>query len=125
MGHWCSATTGLTNTDDSCPRGLVSWLQPDRTVQTTHRPVLGASTVGQSMPGSVVSSVSELLLQPFLLHSAQVRDAGLPIMPPMVPVCIDSGHGLHLFFGNRFDAGPVRLTSIVHAFNYYCRCVPG
>ena len=70
------------------------------------------------MPGSVVSSVSGLLSQPSLSHSAQAREVGLPVIPPMVPLCIDTGHGLHPFSGNRFYAGPVRLASIVHAFHY-------
>ena len=74
--------------------------------------------VGGSTPGSVPSSVSGLLSQPSLLYSTHTLDASLQVLPPMVPVCVDSGHGLHPFSGNRFDAGPVRLTSIVHAFSY-------
>ena len=36
----------------------------------------------------------------------------------MAPVCMDSDHGLHLFSVNRFDAGQVRLASIVHVLSY-------
>ena len=71
------------------------------------------------MLGSVLSSVSGPLLQPSLPHATtHAHDAGLPVLPPMVPGCVDSGHGLHPFSGNHFDAGPVCLASIVHAFNY-------
>ena len=70
------------------------------TVSTSDRPVLGVSTLSWSMPGSIASSVSGLLLHPSLLRM------------PMVPVCVDSSHVLHPFSGNRFDAGPVRLASI-------------
>ena len=73
--------------------------------------------MGRSTTGSIASSVSELLLQPSLLHSAHARDACLPVLPPMTAVCVDSGHGLHPFTENRFNAGAVRLASIVDAYS--------
>ena len=42
----------------------------------------------------------------------------MTVLSPKGSICVDSGHGLHPFFGHRFDAGPVRLVSIVQAFNY-------
>ena len=75
--------------------------------------------MGWSTPGSVASSVSGLLLTPSLPQSTHAQDAGLPGLHQIAPVCVDSGHGLHQFSVNRFDAGPVRLASIVHAFNYW------
>ena len=46
--------------------------------------------------------------------------AGLPVLPPLPPppLRIGPGHLLHPFSVNGFDAGPVRLASIAHAFNY-------
>ena len=48
-------------------------------------------------------------------RSTHALDAGLPGLHQIAPVYVDSGHGLHPFSVNRFDAGPVRLASIVHA----------
>ena len=46
------------------------------------------------------------------------------VLLPRGSVCVDVNHVAHLFFlGNHFDAGPARMASIVHAFNYgslYC-----
>ena len=50
--------------------------------------------------------------------STHALAAGLPVLPPIGPVRIDPGHELHPFSVNRFDAGPVRLALIVHAFDY-------
>ena len=100
------------------PRGLVSWLPSEQTDQPTNRPVLGASMVGGSTPGSAASSVSGLLSTPSLPRSTHAPTARLPVPPPICPVRIDPGHGLHPFFVNHFDSGPVRLALIVHAFSY-------
>ena len=73
------------------------------------------------MPGSAASSASGFLSTPSLPRSTHAPAAGLPVLPPiapMAPVRIDPGHGLHPFSVNRFDAGPVRLASIAHAFDY-------
>ena len=70
------------------------------------------------MPGSTTSTVSGLPSQPSLLHSSHALDASVPVLPPLDSVCVDVSHGLHQFSGNRFDAGPVCLASIVHACNY-------
>ena len=42
----------------------------------------------------------------------------MPILLLTGSLCIDENHVLHPFFRNRFDAGPVRLGSIMHAFSY-------
>ena len=84
----------------------------------TKRPAIGASTVGQSTPGSTNSTVSGLLLQPSLLHSSHAPDASVPVLPLKGSVCVDLSHGLHPFSGNSFDAGPVHLVFIVYVFNY-------
>ena len=41
------------------------------------------------------------------------------ILVTLYYICVDENHVLHPFFGNRLYAGPVRLASIVHAFNYW------
>ena len=97
------------------PRGLVSWLQSDQPDPSAARMVIDASMVCQSMPGSTSSTVSGMPSQQSLL---QAPDTGVTVLPPKGSICIDSSHGLHPFFWNRFDAGPVRLASFVHAFNY-------
>ena len=42
----------------------------------------------------------------------------LSVIPPVAPVWIGPGHVLHPLSVNRFNAGPVRLASIPHAFDY-------
>ena len=56
------------------PRGLVSWLQSDRPDPVATHPVLGASTVCQSTPGSA-PTVSGILSQQSL---PQTLDADIP-----------------------------------------------
>ena len=70
------------------------------------------------MPGSATSTVFDLPSQPSLLYFSHAPDACVPVLPLMDSICVDLSHGLHPFSGNRFDAGPVCLDSIVHAFNY-------
>ena len=65
LGNWCSVATGLAGALGSLPglkeipqpRGLVSWLPSEQADQLTDRPVLGASMVGGSTPGSAASCV--------------------------------------------------------------------
>ena len=92
----------------SRPRGLVSWLQSDRPDQASTQPVLGASTVCQSMPGSAPSTVSGILLHPSLPHNL---DTDEPVLLQRGSICVDWNHALHPFL-----ATSVRLASIVHAF---------
>ena len=42
----------------------------------------------------------------------------MPVLLPVLSACVYEKHVLHPFFRNRFEAGPVRLASIVHALNY-------
>ena len=71
-----------------------------------------------STPSSTASSVSGLPSTPSLPWSTHAPAAGWPVLPPVAPIRIDPGHGLYPLFVNRFVAGPVRLASIAHAFNY-------
>ena len=83
LGNWCSVTTGLACAFGSLPgleenpptswAGVLAAVQTDR---TTDRPVLGASMVGRSTPGSAASSVSGLLSEPSLPESTHAPDAG-------------------------------------------------
>ena len=97
------------------PRGLVLWLKSDQPDPATTQPVFGASTVCQSTPGSAPSTVSGILSQQSLPHNL---DTDVPVLLPRGSICVDGNHALHPFFGNHFDAGPVQLAPIVHAFNY-------
>ena len=87
--------------ENSQPR--LSWLL------TPDQPELGASTVGGSASRSDASSVTGL---PSALSLPQ---SSLPLLPL---IQIGPGHMLHPFSVNHFDAGPVCLASIAHAFNY-------
>ena len=42
----------------------------------------------------------------------------MPVFLPEDSICVVENHVLHPFFTNQFDAGPVRLASIMHTFNY-------
>ena len=74
--------------------------------------------VGGSAPGSAATSVTGLPSAPSLPRSSSAPATGLPVVPPVTPVQIGPGHVLRLFSVNCFDAGPVRMASIAHAFNY-------
>ena len=37
---------------------------------------------------------------------------------PQEVLLVDTSNSLHPFFVHRLDVGPLRLTSIAHAFNY-------
>ena len=89
-----------------CPRGLVSWLQSDRPDQTLTQPVLGASTVCQSAPGSAPSTVSGILSQQSL---PQNLDTDEPVILRRGSICVDENHVLPQCFSNHFDVGPVQL----------------
>ena len=74
------------------PRGLVSWLQSDRPDPATTQPIVCASTVCQSMPGSAPSTVSGILSQQSL---PQNSDTGVPVILPRSSICVDVNHALH------------------------------
>ena len=62
------------------------------------------------------------LLCPVSCHNSLYLspDTGVPVLLPRGYICVDVNHVLHPFYNrNRFDAGPVRLASIVHAYNYW------
>ena len=96
---------------------LVSWLQSDHPDLATTHPVISASTMCRSMLASAPSTVSGILLQQSLQRTPE--NARMPVFLPADSICVDENHVLHPFYGNQFDAGPVRLASIVHAFNYW------
>ena len=122
------------------PRGLVSRLRSDTPASSTTPPVLAASTVCHSKPGSAPSTVSDIRPQQSLLQipaSPPHTPASMPNGPavsmqasassprsrviaiiPCESSRIDDTHVLHPFFYDRFDVGPIRLTSVAHAFNY-------
>ena len=81
--------------------------------------------VGGSSPISAASSVCRLPLALSLPGSLSAPVVGLPVLPPVAPVRIGPGHVLHPFSLNHFDAGPVRLASIAHAFNYRIAVLQG
>ena len=74
--------------------------------------------MGRSTSGSATFAVPDLLSQPSLPHYSHATDTSVSVLPLMCSVCVNLSHGIHPFSGNRFDAGPVCLASIVHAFNY-------
>ena len=93
------------------PRGLVSWLPSDRTEH-----LIGASTAGRSTPGSAISTVSGLLLQPSLLHSSHAPDASVPVLPPMGSICVDYTRflAIALMLG-RFAWPPLFMPSTIES----------
>ena len=93
------------------PRCLVSWLpEPDQ-------PELGASTVDASC--STASSLTGLPSVPSLPRPPTDPDSGLPVLSLLPPPPPPPGHVLHPFSVTCFDARPVRLRSIAHAFTEY------
>ena len=102
----------------SRPRGLVSWLRLDQSDPPTTHPVLNRRQymVCRTMLVSAPSTVSGILSQPSLQQTPE--NVGVPVFLLEDSICVDEHHVLHPFFTNQFDAGPVCLASIVHAFNY-------
>ena len=76
--------------------------------------------MGGYAAGSTASGWSGLPSTSSRLQSMCAPDVRLAVLPLMIPVRIDTDHGLHPFIVNRFDAGPVQLASIAHAFIYRC-----
>ena len=71
-------------------------------------------------PGCAASRVSGFLADPSLPRSSSTPAVALSVLLPVAP-----GHVLHSFSVHCFDAGPVRLSSIAHAFFFSDRCVTG
>ena len=104
--------------------------------------VLGASTMGRTMQGSPSIAVLPPGEGAVLSESASVRSAQLfsesrsgqsegsgmdvssaavssaVVSFPQRVLLVDATSNLHPFFTHRLDAGPIRLTTIAHAFNY-------
>ena len=119
MGSACPVAAGLPHDffvhcqdlkENSQPR--VSWLL------TPDLPELGTSTVGGSASRSAASSVTGLPSAPSLPQSSSIPLSGLLVLPLLPLIQIGPGYMLHPFSVNHFDAGPVCLASIAHAFNY-------
>ena len=124
------------------PSGLVSWIDVARPVGVPTLPVLGASTMSRTTQGSpsiAVLSPEEgaVLYEAISVKSAQfsldswtcrpedsrmnVPSAALSsavVTFPQQVLLVDVISILHPFSTHRLDAGPIRLTTIAHAFNY-------
>ena len=124
LGNWCSVAAGLTGDHgsllgfkDDSPTGLVSWLpseHTDRPAELYWEPVRWVGLQPTVLPLVCLDCPQHRLC----LGLSPALAAGQPVTSLAAPVRIDPGHVLHPFSVIRFDAGPVRLASIVHAFNY-------
>ena len=93
-------------------------------------PDLGASTVCRTTPGYAPSTVSGFRSQKSLIRPPalplEFLSQALASLPrsreiailPRESICIADTDVLHPFFHHHFDVGPIRLTSVAHAFNY-------
>ena len=121
------------------PSGLVSWIDAARLVGLPTPPVLGASTMGRSTRRSLSIAVvppeeGTLLSGGASVKSARLLPGSLSYHPegsvmdvssgspgtmvtflPQEVLLVDATISLHPFF---MDVGPIRLTTIAHAFNY-------
>ena len=124
------------------PSGLVSWNDVARPVGVPTLPVLGASTMSRTTQGSPSIAVLPTEEGAALSEIASVKSAQLPsgsrtcrpeasgmdvlssalssavVFFPHGILLVDATSVLHPFFTHRLDAGPIRLTTIAHAFNY-------
>ena len=125
-----------------CPSGLVSWIDANRPMGLPKPLVLCASTMGHSTQRSLSIAVvppeeGTLLSGCALVESARLLLGSLSYHPegsvmdvssdtpgtvviflPQEVLLVDATISLHPFFMHRLDVGPIRLTTIVHAFNY-------
>ena len=124
------------------PSGLVSWIDVARPVGVPMLPVLGANTMGHTMQGSPsitvlppaegavmleIPSVKSVHFQPES-QTCRRGDSGMDVPSaalgstvvsfPQKVLLVDATSILHPFSTHRLDAGPIRLTTIAHAFNY-------
>ena len=111
------------------PKCLVSWLPSDNSTSSAAHLVLGASMVCYSPLGSASSTVPDSRCRQSLPWTPQpqtpVKEAPATLtrsvnsaLVPRMSIHIADTHVLHPFFHHRFDVGPLRLTTITHAFNY-------
>ena len=123
------------------PSGLVSWIDV-RPVGVPTLPVLGASTMSRTTQGSssiavlppeegaVLSEIASVKSAQFPSESRTCRPEGsgmdvssaalssAVVSFPQEVLLVDATSILHPFSTHRLDAGPIRLTTIAHAFNY-------
>ena len=124
------------------PSGLVSWIDVAHPVGVPTFPVLGASMMGRTTQGStsiavlppeegaVLSEIASVKSVPFPSESRSCRPevSGMDVSSaalssavvsfPQEVLLVDATSILHPFSTHRLDAGPIRLTTIAHAFNY-------
>ena len=118
--------------------GTVSWLATKQLSIAPSVPILGASTMqrtSQSSPSLTVAAPAEgaIIADVDLDHSVSSSVApsvtsgmditsstliSVPIPVESWAVRIDSSCVIHPFYIHKMDSGPVRLMTIVHAFNY-------
>ena len=105
----------------------MSWLPSDNSASSAAHPVLGASMVCRSPLGSASSTVPDSQRRQSRPRTPQpqtlVSEASLSrsvdsALVPRMSIRIADTHVLHPFFHHHLDVGPLRLTSITHAFNY-------
>ena len=124
------------------PSGLVSWIDVALPEGLPAPPILGVSTVCRSTQNSHSTSIVPLEDRTLLSGGASV-DSGWPLTGsllynpegsvvdvssgtrgsvvtflPQDVLLVNTTNSLHPFFVHRLDVGPIRLTSIAHAFNY-------
>ena len=124
------------------PSGLVSWIDAARPEGVPTIPLLGASTMGRTIQGSpsvavmspdegaVLSEIVSVKSAKFFSGSrSDLPDAsGMDVSSaalssavvtfPKKIILVDATSNLHPFVMHRLDAGPIRLATIAHAFNY-------
>ena len=129
------------------PSGVQSWIAAPQPVRAPAVPMMGASTVAHTSRGSpsitalppdegvVLADMDFVRNGRSTSHdrvsghaSAPSDDSRMALMTDSVSptdtpfaataLWIDDACALHPFFVHKFDAGPVRLMTIVHAFNY-------
>ena len=124
------------------PSGLVSWIDVALPEGLPAPPLLGASTVCRSTRNSPSTSIVPPVDRT-LLSGGESVDSGRPspgsllynlegsvidvssgtrgsiaTFLPQEVLLVGTTNSLHPFFVHRLDVGPIRLTSIAHAFNY-------
>ena len=124
------------------PSCLVSWIDIVHPVGVQTLPVLGASTMGRTTQGSpsiavlppdegvVLSEIASVRSAQFSSESRSRRHEGSKmnvwsaalsstvVYFPQKVLLVDATSNLHPFSTHQLDAGPIRLTTIAHAFNY-------
>ena len=124
------------------PSGLVSWTDAARPEGVPRIPVLGASTMGRTSQGSPPVAVippAEGAVLPDVDSGKSARSfsgsrsdrpdasgmdvssaarSSAVVLFSRTILLVDVTSDLHPFFTHRLGAGPIRLATIAHAFNY-------